>query len=62
MSPKTKPGRSPKRLARQLDAGLIDRPDLVGAVVAFEHDPAAAERVGDQAVRAVVHVGLLDLE
>ncbi len=49
-----------ERGARDLDAGPVDRGDVVGMPVAIEHDARAAERVGDDAVRAGLGVAPLD--
>ena len=49
-----------ERLARDLDAGLVDRGDVVGMAVAVEHDARSAERVGEDAVGPGLGVAALD--
>src|SRR6185312_7615069 len=51
-----------KRLAPDPRAGLVDFAQLIDVAVAFQHQPAAAERIGDETIRAGVHVFALDVE
>ena len=44
------------------DGGLVDLDDVVGLAVAVEHDAAAAEGVGEDAVGAGLGVAALDAE
>ena len=51
-----------KRPAGDLDAGAVDLAHPAFLVVPLEHDAGGAEGIGDEAIGAGLHVGLLDRE
>ena len=60
MSPITYPSPAVEGLARDLDRGPVDGHGLIGVRMAVEHDARAAERVGEDAIRAGLGVAPLN--